>query len=74
MVEFTTARGLVETPVSESPMTHAFAHRPTTVITSSHCPTSRNRKYKRLKRAGKYSKKKKYTPRPKKILCNIVVI
>jgi hypothetical protein len=36
MVEFTTARGIVETPVAESPMTHAFAHRPTAVISSSH--------------------------------------
>jgi hypothetical protein len=63
MVEFTTARRLVETPVAESPMTHAFDHIPTAVITSSHCPTSIKRKCKRLKRAGEYSKKKKYTPR-----------
>jgi hypothetical protein len=63
MVEFTTARGLVETPVSESHMTHAFAHRPTAVITSSHSPPSIKRKYERLKRSGEYSKKKKYTPR-----------
>jgi hypothetical protein len=27
MVEFTTARGLVETPVAESPITYAFHHR-----------------------------------------------
>jgi hypothetical protein len=51
MVEFTTARGLVETPVAESPRTNAFAHHPTAVISSSHCPTSRKRKYKRFKRA-----------------------
>jgi hypothetical protein len=74
MVEFTTARGLVETPIAESPMTHAFAHRPIAVITSPHCPTSRKRKCKRLKRAGKYSKKKKYTPRANKKLGNIVLI
>jgi hypothetical protein len=66
MVEFTTARELVETPVAESPMTPAFAHHPTAVITYSHCPTSRKRKCKRLKRAGEYSKKKKYTPRANK--------
>jgi hypothetical protein len=66
MVEFTTERGLEETHVAESPMTHAFDHRPTAVITSSHCPTSRKRKCKRLKRAGAYSKKKKYTPRANK--------
>jgi hypothetical protein len=63
MVEFTTENGLVETPIAESPITNAFSHRPTAVITSSHCPTSRKRKCKRLKRAGEYSKKKKYTPR-----------
>jgi hypothetical protein len=51
MVEFTTARGIVETLVAESPWTHAFAHHPTAVISSSHCPTSRKRKYKRFKRA-----------------------
>jgi hypothetical protein len=46
MVEFTMASGILESPIAESPTTHAFAHRPTTVITSSHCPTSRkNAKY-----------------------------
>jgi hypothetical protein len=44
-------------------MPHAFAHHPTAVITSSHCPISKKRKCKRLKRSGEYSKKKKYTPR-----------
>jgi hypothetical protein len=66
MVEFTIAIGLMETPVAESPMTHAFAHRPTVLITPSHCPTSRKRKCRRLKRAGEYSKKKKYTSRGNK--------
>jgi hypothetical protein len=67
MVEFTTARGLVETPVAELPMTHVFSHRPTAVITTYHCPASKKRKYKRLKRADEYSKKKKkYTPRANK--------
>jgi hypothetical protein len=66
MVEFTTARGLVETPIAESPTSHAFGHRPTAVITYSHCPTSRKSKYYRLKRSDEYSKKKKYTPRGKK--------
>jgi hypothetical protein len=65
MVEFTTSRGLVETPVAEFPTTHTFAHRPTAVITSFRCPTSRKRKCKRLKRAGEYFKKKKYSPRGK---------
>jgi hypothetical protein len=65
IVEFTTASRLVETPIAESPTTHAFFHRPTAVITSSHCPTSRKRKCKRLRRAGEYFKKKKYTPRGK---------
>jgi hypothetical protein len=64
MAEFSAARGIAETPYAESPMTHAFAHRPTAVITTSpHCPTWRKRKCKRLKRVGEYSKKKKYTPR-----------
>jgi hypothetical protein len=68
MVEFTTENDLVEnplveTPLVESPTTHAFSHRPTAVITSYHCPTSRKRKCKRLKRAGEYFKKRKYTPR-----------
>jgi hypothetical protein len=63
MVEFTTKNVIVETPIAESPITNAFSHRPTAVITSSHCPTSRKRKCKRLKRAGEYSKKKKYTPK-----------
>jgi hypothetical protein len=63
MVEFTTKNGLVETPIAESPITNAFSHRPTAVITSYHCPTSRKRKGKRLKRASEYLKKKKYTPR-----------
>jgi hypothetical protein len=74
MVEFTKSRGLVETPVAESPITHACTHRPTAVITSSHCPTSRKRKHKRLKRAGEYSKKKKYAPRANTKICNIVLI
>ena len=65
MVEFTTLRGLVETPVAKSPTTHAFAHRPTAVLTSSHCPTSRKRKCKRLRPAGEHFRKKKYTPRTK---------
>jgi hypothetical protein len=64
MVEFTTGNGLVETPLEESPITNAFSHYPTAVVTSSHCPTSRKRKIKRLKRASEYSKKKKHTPRP----------
>jgi hypothetical protein len=63
MAEFTTENGLVETPTAKSPITNAFSHRPTTVITPSHCPTSRKRECKTLKRAGEYSKKKKYTPR-----------
>jgi hypothetical protein len=63
MVEFTTENGLVETPLAESPTTHAFSHRPTAVITSCHCPTSRKRKCKRLKRAGEYFKKKKIYPK-----------
>jgi hypothetical protein len=63
MVEFTMENGLVETPLAESSTTHVFSHRPTAVITSSHFHTSRNRKYKRLKRSGDYFKKKKYTPR-----------
>jgi hypothetical protein len=63
MVEFTTARGLVETPIAESPTSHDFAHCLTTVITSSHCPMSRKRRCQRLKRADEYSKKNKYTPR-----------
>jgi hypothetical protein len=63
IVEFTTENGLVETPIAESPVTHAFSHRLTAVITSSHCPTSRKRKCKRFKTASEYSKKKKYTPR-----------
>jgi hypothetical protein len=62
MVEFTTARGLVETRIAESSTSHAFIHRPTEVITSSHCPTSRKRKCHRLKIADDYSKKKKHTP------------
>jgi hypothetical protein len=62
MVEFTTAIGIVETTVAESPTIHDFDHRPTAVIKSSHCPTSRKRKSKRLKRAGEYPKKKKHTP------------
>jgi hypothetical protein len=68
MVDITTENGLVETPLPESPITNAFLHFPTAVITSSHYPTSRKRKCKRLKRAGEYSKKKKYTRRflPKK--------
>jgi hypothetical protein len=66
MVESTTSRGPVETPVVESPMAHDCAHRPTAVIISSHCPTSRKRKCKRLKRVGEYSKNKKYTPRANK--------
>jgi hypothetical protein len=64
MIEFTTKNGLVEIPIAESPITNAFSHRPTAVITSSHCPTSRKKICKRLKRAGEYSKKKKYKPRP----------
>jgi hypothetical protein len=64
MVEFTTENGLVETPLAVSPITKKFPHRPTAVITSSHCPTSRKRKCKRFKTAGEYFKKKKYTPRP----------
>jgi hypothetical protein len=60
MVEFTTARGLVETPIAESPTRHAFDHRPTAVITSYHCPTSRKRKCHRLKIADEYSKKNKH--------------
>jgi hypothetical protein len=67
MVEFTTENGLVENPLAESPTTHDFSHHPTAVITPSHCPTSRKRKCKRLKRAGGYFKKKKYTPRTPKI-------
>jgi hypothetical protein len=63
MVEFTTENGLVETPIAKSPITNAFWHHPTAVIASSHFPTSRKRKCKRLKRAGEYSKNKKYTPR-----------
>jgi hypothetical protein len=64
MVEFTISMGLVETPIAESPTLHAFAHRPTAVITtSSHCPTPRKMKYHRLKRADYYSMNKKYTPR-----------
>jgi hypothetical protein len=66
MVEFTTARGLVETPIAELPTSRASAHRPTAVITSSHFPTSRKRKCHRIKRADEYSKRKKYTPRGKK--------
>jgi hypothetical protein len=66
MVAFTRENGLVETPLVESPTTHAFTHRPTAVITSSHCPTSRKRKCKRLKRAGEYLKKKKKFPRTPK--------
>jgi hypothetical protein len=62
MVEFTTENGLVETPLAESPITNVFSHLPTAVITLSHCPTSRKRKCKRLKRADEYSKKKIYTP------------
>jgi hypothetical protein len=60
--------GLVETPLAESSTTHGFSHRPTTGITSFHCPTSRKRKCKRLKRAGEYFKKKKVYPKkpPKK--------
>jgi hypothetical protein len=66
MVEFTMARGFVGTPVGESQTTHAFSHRPTPVITSSsHCPAWRKRKCKRLKRAGEYFKKNKYTRRGK---------
>jgi hypothetical protein len=65
MVEFTTENGLMETPLAERPIINAFSHRPTTVITSSHCPTSRKRKCKRLKRAGEYCKKKKiYSKNP----------
>jgi hypothetical protein len=63
MVEFTTENVLVETPITESPITNAFSHHSTAVITSSHCPTSIKRKCKRFKRAGEYSNKKKYTPR-----------
>jgi hypothetical protein len=63
MVEFTTENGLVETPLAERPITNVFSHRPTAVIASSHYPTSRMRKCKRLKRAGEYCKKKKCTPR-----------
>jgi hypothetical protein len=63
MLEFTTANELMETPIVESPTTHACYHRPTASITSSHCPISRTRKCKRLKRARDYFKKKKYTPR-----------
>jgi hypothetical protein len=66
MVEFTTARGLVETPLAESPTQRVFGHCPTAFITSSHCQASRNRKCHRLKRADEYSKKKKYTPREEK--------
>jgi hypothetical protein len=66
MVEFTTARGLVETPIAESPTSHDFDHCPTAVIISSHCPTPRKRKCHRLKIADEYSKKKKYTPRGKR--------
>jgi hypothetical protein len=47
MVGFTTSRGILKTPVAESPMTKAFDHHPTTVITFSHCPTLNKRKYKR---------------------------
>jgi hypothetical protein len=64
MVEFTTENDLVEAPLAETPITNAFSHRPTAVIISSHCPISRKRKCKRLKRAGEYSKKKKHTPGP----------
>jgi hypothetical protein len=60
------ARGLVETPIAESTTSRAFAHLPTAVVPSSHCPTSRKRKCHRLKRADEYPKKKKYTPRGKK--------
>jgi hypothetical protein len=63
LVEFTTENGHVENPLAESPTTHAFSHRPTAVITSSQCPTSRKRRCKILKRAREYFKKKKYTPR-----------
>jgi hypothetical protein len=66
MVEFTAARWLVETPVAESTMIYAFVQSPTAVIASSHGPTSGKRNCKRLKRAGEYSKKEKYTPRANK--------
>jgi hypothetical protein len=73
MVEFTTARGLVETPIAESPNSRAFGHCPTAVITSYHFPTSRKRKFHRLKRADEYSKNKTYTPRGQKKLFNFHV-
>jgi hypothetical protein len=66
MVEFTTEKGLVETPLAEIPTTNAFSHHPTAVITSSHCLTSRKRKCKILKRAGEYCKKKNIPQDPPK--------